>query len=348
MHIPDGYISPATALAYTGAVLPFWYVATQRARRILAGRTVPALALLSAFSFVVMMFNVPVPGGTTAHAVGSVLAAIALGPWAAVITTSVALIIQALFFGDGGILAIGANCFILAVAMPFVGYATYRLLAGSSSVSSRRRLLAAAIGGYAGINVAALLVGLTLGIQPILWSENGRALYSPYGLEIAIPAMLIPHLTVAGLAEAIVTTAGLALLRRYSPELTGVGPAVPVADTPDRRGRPLVLLIGAVVVLLTPLGLVASGSAWGEWSADQLQQLVGYVPSGLARWEGWWHAPLPGYAFPWMPASANFAEQALAYILSAIVGIGLVAAAIFALRLLLRPPRSGDRVGANP
>jgi len=168
MHIPDGYISPATALAYWGGILPFWYIASQRLRRLLVGRTVPALALFSAFVFVVMMFNVPVPGGTTAHAVGSVLAAIVLGPWAAIVATSVALSVQALFFGDGGILAIGANCFILGVAMPLAGYGIYRLIAGSSPLESRRRVIAAAVAGYFGINVAALLVGLTLGIQPLL------------------------------------------------------------------------------------------------------------------------------------------------------------------------------------
>ncbi|MCM8746498.1 cobalt transporter CbiM [Thermomicrobium sp. CFH 73360] len=346
MHIPDGYISPATALAYYGATLPFWHISTQRLRSQLAGRTVPALALFSAFVFVVMMFNVPVPGGTTAHAVGSVLAAIVLGPWAAVVATSVALIVQALFFGDGGILAIGANCFILAVAMPLVGYGVFRLIAGRSPLESRRRLLAAGLAGYVGINVAALLVGLTLGIQPLLWSENGRALYSPYGLDVAVPALLIPHLTIAGAAEAIVTMAGLALVRRLSPEL--VGPSLPSAANTSPRPRAIVLLLAAVLVLLTPLGLVASGAAWGEWSAEELEHLVGYVPSGLSRWESWWPAPLPDYTFPWLPADAGFFQQALAYILSAIVGIGLVSTVILALRLVLRPRPPADHPPATP
>jgi hypothetical protein len=99
----------------------------------------------------------------------------------------------------------------------------------------------------------------------------------------------------------------------------------------------LLWLVAAVVVLLTPLGLVASGAAWGEWSAEELRQLVGYVPTGLARWEGWWAAPLPDYTLPWLAEDASFFEQALAYVLSAIVGIGLVTAVVFALRLVLRP-----------
>ncbi len=93
----------------------------------------PYLALAAAFSFVIMMFNVPVPGGSSGHAVGSALVAIILGPWAAVVTTSVALLIQCLVFGDGGITAFGANCFNMGTVIPFVGYFLYKMIAGKST-----------------------------------------------------------------------------------------------------------------------------------------------------------------------------------------------------------------------
>ena len=124
----------------------------------------------------------PGAGGTTAHGVGATLMAIVLGPWAAVIAVSVALIIQALFFGDGGVLAIFVNCFNMAIVMPFVGYWTYRLLAGRSRVVDP-----SGVGGrHRGVcrhDRSAVAVGIELGIQPPLFSENGHALYSPYGLE---------------------------------------------------------------------------------------------------------------------------------------------------------------------
>jgi ABC-type Co2+ transport system, permease component len=151
------------------------------------------------------MFNVPVPGGTTAHGVGGTLIAIVLGPWAAVIAVSVALIIQALFFGDGGVLAIFVNCLNMGIILPFVGYGMYRLLAGRSPILSTRRVWAAGIGAYVGITVAALFVGIELGIQPLLFSENGHALYSPYGLEQAIPAMVAAHALGASIVEALIT-----------------------------------------------------------------------------------------------------------------------------------------------
>ena len=132
MHIPDGYLGPPTYLAAYAACVPLWAIAARRLRERLSARRVPLLAIASAFSFLVMMFNVPLPGGTTGHAVGASLAAIILGPEIATIAVSIALIIQAFFFGDGGILAIGANCFNMAVVIPYVSYAIYQTVAGGS------------------------------------------------------------------------------------------------------------------------------------------------------------------------------------------------------------------------
>src|SRR3954462_11636771 len=115
MHIPDGYLSPVFSLGTGVITVPAWALASRRVQAVLDNRTVPLLAIFSAFTFSLMMFNVPVPGGTTAHGVGGTLVAIVLGPWAAVIAVSTSLIIQALFFGDGGILAIFANCFNMGV-----------------------------------------------------------------------------------------------------------------------------------------------------------------------------------------------------------------------------------------
>ena len=101
MHIPDGYLSPSTCAALAAAAAPFWYVALQRVKSALHARIIPLISLFAAFSFVVMMFNLPLPGGTTGHAVGMAVAAIVLGPWASILAISIALTIQAVFFGDG-------------------------------------------------------------------------------------------------------------------------------------------------------------------------------------------------------------------------------------------------------
>jgi len=153
-----------------------------------------------------MMFNVPIPGGSTGHAVGGALVAILLGPWAAMIVITVALVIQALMFGDGGVTAIGANCFNMAFIMPFAGYYAYKLISINSSKDSMRRPIAGAIGAYFGLALASLSTGVMFGLQPILYhTADGKALYCPYGLKVAVPAMLIEHLLIFCWVEAIIT-----------------------------------------------------------------------------------------------------------------------------------------------
>src|SRR4030042_4215533 len=145
MHIPDGYLGPQTYGLLYGAMVATWALAFRFVRRTLRQRQVPFLVLGAAFSFVVMMFNVPIPGGSTGHAVGGGIVAILLGPWAALIAISIALVIQALLFGDGGVTALAANCFNMAFVMPMTGYYVYRAVSRGAAVGSRRRGVAGAL-----------------------------------------------------------------------------------------------------------------------------------------------------------------------------------------------------------
>ena len=220
MHIPDGYLSPSTCVTLGAAMLPVWYRASAVVKKKMDLAQIPFMAMGAVFAFLIMMFNVPIPDGTTAHAVGGVIIAIALGPWAAVIAVSVALFIQALVFGDGGILAFGANAFNMAFVLPFAGYYTYKLIVGKAVAGSTRSLIAAAMGGYVGINLAALVAAIEFGIQPLLFvAADGTPLYSPYGLGVAIPAMMTAHLLVAGFVEGTVTALVLKFVWKSSPEL---------------------------------------------------------------------------------------------------------------------------------
>ncbi len=220
MHIPDGYLGPATYGAMYAATIPFWAVASWKLNKTLKAKQAPYLALGAAFSFVIMMFNIPVIGGTTGHATGATLIAILLGPWAAMISVSVALIIQALLFGDGGITAIGANCFNMAVVGVFTGYGIYRLIAWGAEVSSKRRLTAGAVAAYVSLNASALVAAIQFGIQPMLEkSPAGQPLYSPFPLSVAVPAMAIEHLLLFGFIEALVTVLVLKYFQKNDPEM---------------------------------------------------------------------------------------------------------------------------------
>ena len=326
MHIPDGYLSPATCATMFAAAAPFWYVAGQRIKKTLNMRMVPLLSVFAAFSFIIMMFNLPLPGGTTGHATGVAIATIVLGPWGSMIAVSVALVIQAVFFGDGGILAIGANCFNIAIVGSLVSHWVYQGVAGKSALTDKRRVVAAALAGYLAINVAAFITAVEFGVQPLWFTDAaGTPLYAPYGLDIAIPAMMIGHLTIAGLAELVVTAGVVAYLQRS--DVTLLASTGPVATTTTSGGwngsRRLWLIIAALMVL-TPLGLLAAGTAWGEWSAQDLVNGTGttpaltQAPTGLARLAEFWSAPLADYNLPFV------ANEQFGYILSAMMGIGVI------------------------
>jgi cobalt/nickel transport system permease protein len=364
VHIPDGYLSPSTCAALYAGAAPFWWVALRRLKRTLHTRLVPRVSLFAAFSFVVMMFNIPLPGGTTGHATGVALAAIVLGPSAAILAVSTALVIQAFFFGDGGITALGANCFNIAIAGSLVAFPVYRAIAGRAALESPRRVVAAGLAGYAAINVAALLAAVEFGIQPIFFRDaTGAPLYCPYPLGVAVPAMMLGHLTIAGIAELALTGGVVAFIQRTDISLLSATAGRSVQSGQDGLAaagpaslRPLWIALG-VLLVLTPLGLLAGGAAWGEWAASDFadppaRQAMAAAsrhhappagaPAGLRRLASVWAAPLPDYAPPFLRS------EAVGYALSGMFGTGLVLLAVAGigavLRLRQRARPAGDTV----
>jgi cobalt/nickel transport system permease protein len=310
MHIPDGYVSPSTSLAGYAAVAPLWWLAVKNTRRTLRSALAPRIGLFAAFTFVVMMFNIPLPGGTTGHAVGGALMALALGPWEAVLGISCALALQAWLYGDGGVLALGLNCLNMAVVLPFVAWGT----AGLARKAGLGGFWSAFAAGWLGLMAAAAMVALQLGIQPSLFRDaDGTPLYNPYALNVALPAILIPHAFVAAPVEALVTALGLQWLRRR-------GLADEAAPASAGRLRPVwgALLL---LVLLSPIGLLAEGSAWGEWSASELAERAGVAPRGVVAAEESGRAvPMPDYVVPGL-------GERTGYVVAALVGTGLLAGA---------------------
>ncbi len=221
MHIPDGYLSPQTYVPLYGVSAIFWAISLRKLRKELSEKEIPYLAMAGAFSFLIQMFNIPIPGGTTGHAVGGAITAILLGPWAAVIAISTVLIIQAIVFGDGGITAIGANCFNMAVVMPFVSYWIFRAMAGKNSQSGSKRVyIGAFVSGYVGLTASAILTAIEFGIQPLIASgPDGRPLYAPYPLKIAIPAMAIEHMLLFSIVEGFITAAILRYFIKHEPSI---------------------------------------------------------------------------------------------------------------------------------
>ena len=307
MHIPENYLSLSTCAVMAAAMVPAWGYSINKVRKEIPKARMPLLGIGAAFSFLGMMFNVPLPGGTTGHAVGGTLIAILTGsPSAGCISVSIALLIQALLFGDGGILAFGANCFNMAFVLPYLGYFLYKLFLKKTG----KRKLSAAIGSYVGINAAAFCAAVEFGIQPLLFKDAvGQALYCPYPLSVSIPAMMIGHITLFGLAEIVLT-----FVEKVSPSALDA--------VPDKTSFKPLYALTAVLIVLTPIGLLATGTAWGEWGVDEMATLVsggvklGYTPSGMKS--GFELSALfPDYSMAGMPEWTG-------YILSAVVGVAIL------------------------
>jgi len=338
---------------YAGASVG-WYGASRRIRQSLSTRMVPLISVFAAFAFVLMMFNLPLPGGTTGHALGVTIAAIVLGPSGAILSISIALAIQALFFGDGGITTLGANCFNMAIVGSLVAFATYRMISAGAAITSRRRLFAAAIAGYLAANVAAFVAAVEFGIQPMLFHDaRGVPLYAPYSLGVAIPAMMIGHLALAGVAEAVIAAGLVAYLQAAEPALIqrtsglAADSALLYQLSSPNSLRKLWITV-ALLLLFTPLGVLAVGSAWGEWSASQYATTAGRAriaassrnqpvqapPVGMQKLSTVWTAPIPSYA-PQFVKRTSFG-----YLLSAMFGVGVVILFSLALQRYLQRRRA--------
>ncbi len=330
MHIPDGYLGPATCAVFYGVVAPLWYRGARRLEGSQSARELPRISLASAFVFVLMMFNFPLPGGTSGHLVGAAILSVTLGPWAAFMALSLALFIQAVVFGDGGITALGANAFNMAFLMSFSSYGIYRILAPRGRGSAFRYALASALAGYVSVCLAALALALELGIQPLVAADAaGNPLYAPYPLGITMPAVLIPHLLFFGPVEALGTALVLASLRARGETSAVKG---------HRGSRPLWWGLSALV-LVTPAGLAASGAPWGEWGPHAFREIFGFLPRGMERLGGIWRGVLPSYGAGGLGAGSGRLGSALLYMASAAIGSILIVLLVYVWgRLWQRDP----------
>lgn len=308
MHIPDNYLSPSTCAAAGAAMVPVWGIALSKIKKEINVKRIPLLGISAAFSFLVMMLNIPLPGGTTGHAVGAVLIALLIGPSSACISVTIALLIQALFFGDGGILAFGANCFNMAFVLPYTGYLIFSFLKTIIKKDSFTPI-ALFLSAYIALNIAAFFAAVEFGIQPLLFKDSsGMAMYCPYPLNVSIPAMLIPHLLVAGLIEGLITVGVYSYVMKMSPSV--------IYEESDAKMKPLYLLLIGMIVL-TPLGLLAPGTAWGEWGAEEIQTLVSYIPKGMTGGFSF-ESIMPDYTV------SVISNEFAGYVISAIAGTAML------------------------
>ncbi len=200
MHIPDGYLSPMTYIPSYVVAVPLMAYGIKKLKGELNDQALPLISSLTAMSFLIMMINIPIPGGTSGHAIGAAAISILINPWIAFISISLVLLIQALIFGDGGITAWAVNSLALGFVASFVAYYSFKVL------SKLNENIALFISGWLSIVAASFVVAVFLGIQPVIaHTPDGKPLFFPFGLEITIPALVGSHILYFGAVEGLYT-----------------------------------------------------------------------------------------------------------------------------------------------
>ncbi len=206
MHIPDGFLDlQISALTYLLAALSIGLAVYWLQKHGVNEGRVPLLGVLAAAIFAAQMLNWPIPGGTSAHFVGSGLAAVLLGPLQAVLVLASVIAVQTLVFGDGGLTALGANVFNMAVVGVFAAFTVYRVFERRSRVSG------AFLAGWFGAVSAAVACGLEIGSSSIF----------AYSITATVPVMFGWH-ALLGVVEGFATSAAVAFILKSSPHLLGV------------------------------------------------------------------------------------------------------------------------------
>ena len=296
MHIPDGFVDLPVA-AVTGAVsLGAVALSVKKATRELNERTVPLLGVTAAFVFAAQMLNFPIAGGTSGHFLGALMVAVLLGPYAAVIVLTSVLVVQALVMADGGITALGANIFNMAIIGGVVGYFIFLGL---------KRLLPKSVTGY--FFAIAIASWFSVVLASIACSFE-LALSGTVPLSIALPAMTSVHMII-GIGEAIIASAVVAAVLATRPDLvkTYKYPGASLAERRTRafgkRGRMVGWVLAALAIAMA---LAVFVSPFASSSPDGLEKVAaakGFEQAAASR-PAWSFSPFPDYSFPGIHSAA--------------------------------------------
>lgn len=302
LHIPDGFLSfivSAICWAITALILS---LAISRTNKSLGEKQVPLMGIMAAFIFAAQMINFPVAGGTSGHLLGGALAAIVLGPWAAMLVMTAVIAVQSLLFQDGGLLVMGANILNMGLLTSVIGYGLYR------AVLARPRRVKLAVAGLAAW-LSVMAGALATALQ--LWLSGTS------NLQTVTLAMLGIHALI-GIGEAFITVAALGFILQTRPGLVGEG------SVSARGGRGWILagvVISLAVVLVSPF---ASANPDG---LERVATDLGFINMGQSAV----YRIIPDYTIPIL------GQTSLSTILAGVIGVLAVSAvAIVAGRSLQR------------
>jgi cobalt/nickel transport system permease protein len=275
VHVPDGFFTAAVSVSAGAVAAAGVAVALRGARRELDDRTAPMAGLVAAFVFAVQMLNFPVAGGTSGHLLGGALAAILVGPYTGVLVMAVVLLVQALFFADGGLTALGVNITLMGLVTVLVGWGVFRLV--SRLTPGRGGLTAASF-------VAALLsVPASALVFTLMFWIGGTA---PIEIGTVAAAMTGVHVLI-GIGEGLITALTVGAVLAVRPDLVygargtakplelrgadGTTLVTPDAPEPAAKGGALPFVLGGIGVSLL---LAAFVSPFASSDPDGLESVA--------------------------------------------------------------------------
>jgi cobalt/nickel transport system permease protein len=262
LHIPDGYLDlPIAGILYILSLVVLGY----SIYRLRDEKFTPLFGIVAAAIFAAQMLNWPIPGGTSAHFVGGALAGILLGPYAGSLAMAVVLTIQCLVFADGGITALGANVWNMAVINVFLGYYAYRAFErfGKSAASF--------IAGWIGITLAAIFAGIEIGLS----TSFG------YGLSVTVPVMGLWH-GILGIVEGTITAGVVSYIASSRPD---------ILEEKAAPGKTALAVIAAMIVV-SPLFAYAAELVGYSEPLENAAEMLGLSENPI--YEGL----LPDYTVP--------------------------------------------------
>jgi cobalt/nickel transport system permease protein len=278
MHAPDGFLNPATAAVTAGISATTLVVAVRQVRDTATDRTIPLAGITAAFIFAAQMFNFPVAAGTTGHLIGAALAAILLGPHLGALVVAVVVLVQAVFFADGGLTALGYNILNMAIVPAYGGYAAYTLF---------RRILPAGRGGVIGSTALAswLSVVMSAAAFSLQWLFGATA---PVTFPQVFGAMVTVHVLI-GIGEAIISTAAVGAVLASRPDLVyGARDLDPSVLSEKSRVPTRVFVIGGLIATLFFAAVVSQFAFEDPDGLESVAGSEGFINSAedhaLADW----------------------------------------------------------------
>ena len=307
MHMADALISPAVGGAAWAATAGLTYYSARKLKGNPDEHIVPLMGVLGAFIFAAQMLNFTIPAtGSSGHLAGGMILAILLGPYAAFITMASVLTIQALFFADGGLLALGCNIINLGFFPCFIAYPLiYRKIVGARP--TRGRILLGALAA----SILALQLGAFGAVLETLFSGVAALPFSTFVL-----LMQPIHLAI-GIVEGLVTAAVVSFVWQAHPEILALAPAAPTARVHSHKPLWLGLALFAVVTGGILSWFASTHPDGLEWVAKQ----QGFLTTAQSTP----YRLIPNYVLP------GISNASLATILAGILGTLLVFGVAFAV-----------------